>query len=343
MSDKFNRFQKWKILLYSDRLHQLAQGRMPYPLVWHIYPSNYCPLNCNFCIMREEKEQNKAMLSLEAMTKIPFDAECIAKVKLVHFSGGGEPLTNPYVRGVALTLKKKGLVKVALSTNGLLLEPSDVIYFNHIRVSVDAVQQETYRKIKDGSLDMVIDNIKRVMTFKKEHNVDVDVGLGYVVTLDNIQETTEFMDLAKQLQVDFVHFRPCYYPNSSNQNVVLKQAFTEATPQNLEHASKIDSPKIYWLGYKFKGTWTQRNYTKCRSTPLQAVLTATGEFIICQDVFIRWGNYYKQTFNQIWFSPEHFETIEKINLEKCPRCVESFHNEVIEHMFLSNECRNELV
>ena len=306
---------------------------MPNPVVWHIYPSNICMLDCSFCIMKEEKKRFPSiMLSKETFQKVPKDA-FKHNIKLVHFSGGGEPLTNPYTREIA---KKMGTynIKTALSTNGILLQPTDAQIFDNIRISIDAGHSLTYTKIKNKPyFDVVIQNVSELIKAKQKYNYKADIGLGFVITLDNFDEIIKFRDLGIELQADFIHFRPCYYNNKKQKNELKKII------ENYKFEEKNSPTQQYFITYKIK----EKHFSNCLATPLQAVLSATGEFIVCQDVFIRWGNYNTQSFNEIWFGKEHFKAIKKINISICPRCVEGFHNEVIENMFLKNNCRNELI
>jgi MoaA/NifB/PqqE/SkfB family radical SAM enzyme len=290
--------------------------------------------------MREEKTHHPVSLLEKTMLKIPNDASQY-HVKLVHFSGGGEPLAHPSTRMVAKELRLHG-VKVALSTNGMFLKPLDAELFDHIRVSVDAATSETFWRTKHGNFKKVIDNIRELIRYRNKHQLSVDIGLGYVVTLENFDEILAFVGLGKKLDCDFIHFRPCYY-RDERKSLQLKTQFSTIAPRMEGLASKNEKPRIFWVSYKFRGHWTPRSYRVCRATPLQAVLSASGEFIVCQDVFIRFGDYNKQSFEEVWFGEEHKKAMENINITTCPRCVETFHNEVIEHMFLSNECRNELI
>ena len=39
---QYHRFQSLKILAHANRLRAIADGDAPYPIDWHIYPSNNC-------------------------------------------------------------------------------------------------------------------------------------------------------------------------------------------------------------------------------------------------------------------------------------------------------------
>jgi hypothetical protein len=76
---------------------------------------------------------------------------------------------------------------------------------------------------------------------------------------------------------------------------------------------------------------------------MHAVLAATGDFLLCQDRSnLRFGDYYKQSFDEIWFSKAHFEAIKRA--QACNiRCVECRTNELIQKVFIENSVRMEII
>jgi len=329
MSNEFDRFSRWKLLVYADRIEQILDGEMPYPVNWHVYPSNACPYDCEYCIMGDEREQNDgAMLSNESLDKLVDDAAEIG-IKLVQFTGGGEPLTHPYLNTTIGRLHDNG-IKVALSTNGYLLsgleEPVD-----HLRVSFDAGTPETYNVVHGvNAFERVVNNIAEAVEVGKGK----DIGMGFVVTQDNFQEVEAFVRLAEDLGVDFVHIRPAYWPIN---NDGIRESYNSLS---VPESGVVD---IFATSKKFEGYWTNNKYP-CRATPLHAVLTATEEFILCLDrLDLRWGDYRDQSFSEIWFNKRHKELIEEAQ-EGCDiRCVQCSENEVIERVFVQNELRMELI
>jgi hypothetical protein len=94
---------------------------------------------------------------------------------------------------------------------------------------------------------------------------------------------------------------------------------------------------------KFKSTWEGLTFSKCRATPLKAVICADGSFIHCQDKFTKFGNYNVQSFDEIWYSQEHRDIIENNDLTTCPRCVEGPSNEIIEHCVMGDALKVGLI
>ncbi len=325
MGEKFyNRFNPLKILLFSDELQQIADGKIPYPLIWHIYPTNLCPLNCSFCIMARER-RNVVSLPRELLLKSVREAAKHAKT--VHFSGGGEPTAHPDLLE-AITLAKQLGLKVALSTNGFYLTQEILDLVDFPRVSLNAATQEVF--CKNTGTDLWNKTIARLKSLKN----DGKLGLGFVLTPENQIDLYNFCALAFDLKVRWVHVRPAFI---KDRNAEIRSLMPEAARVMAKAQDDFPGLAIYFKVDKFDGYWTLRLYDKCRATPLLAVLKANGRFCVCQDrTDLEFGDYRQQSFEEIWRSQEHQDVLQRIKLEECPRCVETKKNEYIEQIFIKD-------
>lgn len=340
----YNRFQKWKVMRHGDRIETIVRGRIPSPVEWVIYPSNVCGYQCAHCIMAREQVDHKNTLSEDAMKRIPDDAMNHG-IHCVVFSGGGDPLLNRHTLGTAKELKSRGIL-VGINNQGYLLD--DPTPFNFVRYSVDAATRETYKKIHgvDG-WERVNKNIRNHADLR-EAGALIEMGLAFLITPWNYHEVCDFVAWGQQFKPDFIHLRPAFldsdylaaqYPGGAD---ALKN---EIIPAMSETAKTLEAsyPNVYFRVDKFEGFWTPKKYSKCRSTPLMAVTSGDGAFLVCQDRGIRneennlrWGNYNTQTFSEIWWSADHAKVIESIDLDTCPRCVEAGYNEIIENVYLND-------
>lgn len=313
---KYNRFESLKVLAHTDKIMEIREGNIPSPVEWIVYPSNKCPYDCKHCIMKDERAENQTMLSSDTMDKIVKDVKQY-KIKTVIFSGGGEPLTNPHTVRTAEDLKASG-VSVGINTNGIKL--TDRSAFDFVRISVDAASRETYNAVKGYDGWEILN--KNLAEISKQ---DGTLGLAFLITPDNIDEILEFCIWAKQYNPDFIHIRPAYYKDNGLKNslpYILK----------IKETVEKEFPEVFFRIDKFEGHWTPKLFDKCRSTPLMAVLAADGSFVVCQDVFIRFGDYNEQSFEECWWGDSHKEALEEIDIKNCPRCVENTYNEVIQHI-----------
>lgn len=67
MGKDLDRFFSFKILNHSDRLRQIDEAERgiasyPYPVDWHVYPSNFCNHTCGFCIFRQPDPTEQAKI-----------------------------------------------------------------------------------------------------------------------------------------------------------------------------------------------------------------------------------------------------------------------------------------
>jgi len=315
---------------------------MPSPVVFHIYPSNKCQFQCSFCIMKEEKKRYTGFLKEALLFKAIKDAERF-DMKLIHLSGGGEPLCHPSIYNFLKETKKYN-IKIALSTNGYnLYNPELMLYVNYFRISLNAATANTHEMLTQttGGFHKVIKNIEVLVKFREKHSNDSDIGIAFLITPQNWKEIYQFCWLAAKLKVDFVHIRPAYLENDAELMYLMPQISSMCEQAKNDFRYKLD---VFFVTEKFDGYWTAREYDKCRATPLMAVLGADGTFRLCQDVLQpSFGDYSLDDFEEIWWGDEHKAAIENIELSKCPRCVSNNINKIIKNVFIDNTIRKELL
>lgn len=351
MRTEYNRFNKYKVLMHDAKIRQITAGQMPAPVEWVIYPSNVCGYQCAHCIMAREQVDHRNTLSEDAMKRIPEDA-IKHGISCVVFSGGGDPLLNRHTLDAARALKAAGIM-TGINNQGYLLD--DPTPFNFIRYSVDAASRETYKKIHrvDG-WDRVNKNIAHQAQLRAA-GAQIEMGLAFLITPWNYLEVCDFVAWAQQYNPDFIHIRPAYldsdymqeqYPGGADalKNEIIPSL--NATAKALEE----EFENVFFRVDKFEGFWTPKKYSKCRATPLMAVTSGDGAFLICQDRgirkeenFLRWGNYNTQTFQEIWWGAEHQKVIDSIDLKNCPRCVAVGSNEIIEHVYMKDGLKASLI
>lgn len=323
----FSRFEPYKVLAHYNKLKELSRCNFVEPVQMIVYPSNICMLNCGHCIMTPLRRCD-SVLPEKTLDKLVVDCSRMG-VKSVIFSGGGEPLTNRYIIATARKLRDLS-IETALNTNGILINGDTP--FDNIRVSVDAANRETYKKVKgyDG-WQRLNDNLNRLTGYK-------ELGLAFLVTHENFREIHDFCVWAQQFPYTFLHIRPAYWPKY---DIQIKEHMTA-----IIRDKDILEAKFRGLNIsvdKFEGHWTARNYQRCYANGLKSVLTADGSFIVCQDRFDKFGDYNNKTFEDCWFTDEHRHVLDNICLDKCPRCVECNTNEIIEHCVKNDSLKIGLV
>lgn len=361
MGNIYNRFNPFKILVHAEKLAKIAAlrskpwqdwGELPYPIDWHIYPSNVCNHSCSWCMFRQNGEQfdRPEKLSREVLLRLVQDAHRTA-ASLIHFSGGGEPLLNKYTEE-AMELAATFGVATALSTNGSLMSESIAEKVDFIRVSLNAGTKKSHDLVNhsaDGHTDWdnILKNIRKSVPKKKK-----DFGLGFVLDDKNVDDVYDFCKVGADLGVDFVHIRPAFwYDSDRNEKTrdIMKKALEETERARAQFETL--SFKIYSITEKFDGFWTPRSYDRCMAILTGICATATADFAVCQDrTDLRFGTEYAsgKSFEEIWQSDEHKKLVSEVyapggKLETCPRCVWNKRNEIIEEVFVKDTIRLKVV
>jgi MoaA/NifB/PqqE/SkfB family radical SAM enzyme len=331
----YNAFFSWKTLLYPEKCKAIIDGDFKPPVTLHVYPTNECNNACQFCIMKQERQWNPGYINRSVFEKLMLSANDMG-VESLHISGGGEPTLYPHIDAVKLFKGYK-----VLSTNGRELTPEIANLFDRIRISINAGSAEVYTSIngtEEKDWNQLMDRIRVLSAGKNSYQV----GLGFVADAANWKDIPRACEIAEKFGLDFVHIRPAYYPKGTAQEAKVRE-LAEVIFHASEAASLNYAVPIFSISDKFEGFWTKRQYEKCLASPLHAVVTATGEFVVCQDVFTRFGNLYTDPFEKIWSSPEHKAAIAKIDPDKCPRCVMNRPNEIMENIFVNNKIVKELL
>lgn len=352
MSD-WHRFRSEKFLAYYDRsIAPLLRGEKPYPLDWHIYPSNVCNHACHFCLFIQNGEQTNHAVKLprDVLLKAVTDA-ARTDARLVHVSGGGEPLLNRHtLEALRLAQELSAArvaagghpLRVALSTNGSHLTPEVAAAVDYLRVSLNAgtaAQHHATNHAGDprhpGDFERIVANVRAAAPARRG-----DLGLAFVVEHENYRDIPAFCRLAADVGADFVHIRPgFYYAPELDAAVRGVMAEAHALCERAKAELAGHPLRIFSISEKFEGYWTPRTYSACRAVWTGVTLRATGDFAVCQDrTDLTFGAAYRHgaTFEEVWHGEERAALVARIHdgaggeLAACPRCVWNKRNELIQ-------------
>lgn len=345
-----HRFNNLKLLTHPDRLDTIVAGGCPFPIDWHIYPSNICNHACSWCMFRQNGEQANYAVKLprDLLLRAVFDA-AETGATLIHFSGGGEPLLNRHTLEALQYAQRlsdaaggtpRQRLRVAMSTNGALLTPEVAALVDYLRISLNAgtAAQHTHTNHggqpgHPGDWDAILARIAEALPHARG-----DVGLGFVVDHENYRDILPFCREAALLGVHFVHIRPAFY-YEAELDAAVRAAMPDALKlcQTAQWELRSHPLKIFALSDKFDGYWSPRTYHACRAVLTGVCLRATGDFAVCQDrTDLTFGGAYRTgtPFREIWGSDEHRAVVARIHdgaeLDRCPRCVWNRRNQIID-------------
>jgi len=324
--DKFN-IDSHKLIYHYDRVCEFLKNGDCYPIYMEISPIGSCNHRCIFCAYDYIGYPNR---KLETKRFLKFiDEIAKAGVKSLVYAGEGEPLLHPDIDKFIVYTKEKG-IDVGIFTNGELLSKKlnekilDKLTF--IRFSVNGGDKNIYKLIhlKDV-FDKVIKNIEYAVKLKKKFNLDVTIGIQFVLLNENINSLKSFVSLVKNLGVDYIAIKPFVLQNENQFykpkkfETSLDEFFTELenfSDENFRVIARVNSFKNYG----------KRNYKHCYGCNFISVLNSKGDIASCLPYWDReefvYGNIYEESFFDIWHSKKrnkikHFLENE-LDVSKCP-------------------------
>ena len=193
-----------------DMASNLEQLDFPIQLDFELNAS--CNLKCPMCPISAESPKGKGKSTWFdfGFYKELIDYAVNNGTKAIKLNYINEPLIrNDFIKFIDYAVKK-GILDIYFSTNGILL--SEKVSENLIKagltrlqVSVDAVSQETYDKVRPGgNLDKVIKNLENFLKIRKKLNSTTPlVRVNFVKTSLNEFELDKFLEFWNE-KVDMI-------------------------------------------------------------------------------------------------------------------------------------------
>lgn len=204
--------------------------------------TDLCNFNCPYC--QGVREDCKGVQSLDAVFNV-IDLWCNEKpLKNIRFTGG-EPTLYPHIKDVVSYAKKKGIERIAISTNGsnklsLYKELID-LGVNDFSISLDACCESFGKKMCgniDGVWEKVVNNIREISKLTY-------VTLGMVFTEETLETANETIIFGHELGVDDIRI-----VSSAQDNLLIP--FLSRIPKYILEAHPI-------LKYRINNYLNRRN------------------------------------------------------------------------------------
>lgn len=172
----------------------------------YIEPTNYCNLDCRFC-MRKGWDEPIGQMAKGTFARIVEGLRSFLPPPLVFFGGFGEPLAHPQIVDMVTQIKGLG-GSVELITNGTMLSPDlsqqlisaglDMLW-----VSLDGATAESYADVRLGAtLPEVLANLTRFRQARWGRDLDLltpQLGIEFVAMRRNIHDLPAVLHLGNRL------------------------------------------------------------------------------------------------------------------------------------------------
>lgn len=345
-----NPYNDLKVFYHQEALENLAKGRPIAPVYIRLKPTNTCNHHCSYCTYGGGDASRKTalrdsvsrtdMIPREKMQEIVEDMVSIG-VKAVTFSGGGEPLTYPYIRETAQNMLNKG-IDIALISNGQLLtgEIADIFHkAKWVRISFDSPNAEEYAKLRGISSRAFFTVTENIHEFAKNKNKECVLGINYVVGRENYQRVYEAAELMYNLGADNIKFSPVI-ENTLHYHGCIKDSVIEQIHRAEENLGKGTFSVIN----NYESEWEDKNFSPqsfpvCYACRLVTVIAADQRIYFCQskayDSHSVVGDLHKQSFRDAWFSEDVQARLRTLDpMKDCQNyCVFEKRNQLIQAYF----------
>lgn len=172
-----------------------------------------CNLSCPSCRTELIQMGKKQSMDLDAL----FDARIAAlltEARRIKITGSGDPFGSRHFRHVLkrLTASAAATRRIQIQTNGVLFDARawrELGLEGHVDtvwISIDAARAETYRIVRrGGDFDRLMENLGFLGALRAEKRFNL-LRLDFVVQASNFDEIPAFVDLARRVGADGVHF-----------------------------------------------------------------------------------------------------------------------------------------
>ncbi|MCX8177394.1 MAG: radical SAM protein [Candidatus Bathyarchaeota archaeon] len=187
---------------YGIRVPFVPAG--PFEIVWNL--TYKCNLRCKHCYENAGNSGKFELSTGEAKQAIDILAD-IAHVGLPALSfSGGEPLARKDLFELAAYAKKK-IPYISVASNGTLITRDNAKKLkdagvDYVEISIDGASSQTHDEFRGivGAFEKAIEGVKNCV------EEGIDTCIATVLHRDNLKETEKILQLAKDLNVRFMHF-----------------------------------------------------------------------------------------------------------------------------------------
>jgi MoaA/NifB/PqqE/SkfB family radical SAM enzyme len=306
-----NPISKAKIILnyITDMLKiksSISPGSLDYvlqPISVEIHPTLFCNLDCPPCYFK--KARRKVSIPRAIMMNTLRDLNDFG-IGTIQLSGAGEPLIYHSIEEVLDFSKDK--FGVGIKTSGVYSPDINELLSSingWVRFSLDA----TYKKKLFGK---VCSNIRELIKLRK---TGLRVGIGFLVQKENYHEMQAVLNLASDLEADYVDFRPVigkqFLPDNKDLEFIVSRL-----KSNCENNAKelIKSSEEISKG---------RLQQHCVSPIVSATIGADSIiYACCQRAYTqkaRLGSLKKSSFEEIWKKNLN-KRLSFEHTKECPSC-----------------------
>jgi MoaA/NifB/PqqE/SkfB family radical SAM enzyme len=321
MADIYN-MEGHKLYWHLDRVKDWIDGKRIAPLYIDMGITQTCNVACKYCYYATPEHRTNKTIPTDALIRFLKDAAEIG-VKAIGFLGDGEPMIHPGVYEAVIEGSKAGL-DMAISTNGLVMDHNKLKDFlealTWIRFNISAAEPDKYEIVMGTpkrNFFKVVDNIKKCIELKKQHNMKVTIGLQMVLISECVDQIVPFAKLGKELGVDYVVIKQCSESGGVKQKLVIDDY--DKYEHLMKEAESCSNKNYNVIIKRIKMEHKKRGYDHCYGCEFLPQISGNGDVYCCGNFFgnkeFLAGNIINESFKDMVFGEKYRKVMEKVKNE----------------------------
>lgn len=310
-----------KLYWHLDKVEEWQKERVISPIYIEVSPVSYCNHRCLFCGL-DFAMQRDIQLDTEVFCQRLREMGRLG-VRSIMYAGEGEPLLHKDLSKFVKITRENG-VDVSITTNGTTgtykLWREILPYLAWIKFSVDAGTSEIYAKVHNVPatfFERTLDSIQTAIKVKNDNNLDVTIGVQFLIIEENLHDAEESINLFSNLGVDYLVFKPySLHPQMIKKKDIIYTEDTIKYLQNIidEYKDRVKMNIIFRKDALEKYIRKEKTFNHCYALPFWGYISAKGDFYTCSvflgDERFRVGNIYEKDMKSILFGKERKKSIE---------------------------------
>jgi sulfatase maturation enzyme AslB (radical SAM superfamily) len=192
-------------------------------------PASFSVINDSRCNLACPSCRKEHIYTLDAATELELKRvdslleDYRGSLEVLKLAGDGEVFFSPWLRSIMERLNRDDFPKfrhVYVLSNGLLFNEANyrallpgAEFIKYVSISVDAGNEETYRKVRGGSWAKLIENLTWIGEQKRKKLFHY-FQMNFTVRQENFASIPEFIELAKKVGAGNAKFTSFFeYPN----------------------------------------------------------------------------------------------------------------------------------
>ena len=319
-----------KLWFFPEKAHMIQEvspGKpdLSYPASVELSLTNRCNFRCVYCSDKGLRKRLGGNLDMRILKALILDLKEGGTGGIV-FEGGGEPLLYEQFNEAVKYVHDRGLGCGLITNGSKRIHHKTLKLFDWIRVSVDASNENEFKKLKGARVfESVLNNISEYIL-----GCPV-VGVGYVVTSRNLSSVEPLILRFRNMGVAYVQFRP-----------VIDHP--ELLPEvDLHYLKRYESPQFRIIIDGMEENKVIGNSgLPCRAHSITSVVTADGGVYLCgrlnKHPWLReMGNLRSTSFKDIWHGAVRSKQADMVLSSEfcknyCPECRITKFNELLHRL-----------